>query len=100
MFPRGKAWQSHVQEKVYADRLNKSFANEAELKEKIRKVWPEVVGDLHGIQKALKQFTSRLKAVHGSINGDLLKCFLARFFNFCHLCNCILYFSIESFWKN
>ena len=63
---------NHVKEKVYADRMNKPFTNEAELKRKIRKVWSEVAGDVPEIRKALKQFTPRLKAVHES-KGDCIK---------------------------
>ena len=61
-----------MKEKVYADRLNKSFTNEDELKKNIKKVWPKVARDLPEIRKALKQFTPRLQSVKES-KGECIK---------------------------
>ena len=46
--------------KVYGGRFNQAFANEKELKKKIKRVWPEVSNDLKEIRMTLKQFISRL----------------------------------------
>ena len=48
---------------MYEDKFGKPFKDIAELKRKIRKVWPEAANDLKEIRKALKQFTPRLSAV-------------------------------------
>ena len=52
---------------MHEDRFSQPFANSDELKGEIEKVWPEVTHDLSEIRKALKQFTSQLKAVEEKI---------------------------------
>ena len=61
-----------AKEKVYEDRFDKPFANETELKKRIKKVWPECAGNVKEIRKALKQFTPRLNAV-SEMNGNCIK---------------------------
>ena len=43
-----------VKAKVYEDRFDDPFANEDELKKKIKKVWPECARNAKEIRKALK----------------------------------------------
>ena len=52
-----------MKEKVYENRLNKSFENERELKKRIESVWKDIAFNLREIRKAIKQFAGRLKAV-------------------------------------
>ena len=61
-----------VKAKVYEDRFDDPFANEDELKKKIKKVWPECARNAKEIRKALKQFTQGLNAVH-EMNGECIK---------------------------
>ena len=52
-----------VEEKVYKNRLNKPFENERELKKRIESVSKYITFSLPEIQRAIKQFAGRLKAV-------------------------------------
>ena len=52
-----------VKEKVYENRLNKSFENERELNQRIESVWKDAAFSLPEIRRAIKQFAGRLKAV-------------------------------------
>ena len=61
-----------IKEKVYEDRFGKPFKDIAELKKKIRKVWPEAANDTKEIRKALKQFVPRLAAVSEN-EGNCIK---------------------------
>ena len=52
-----------VKEKVYKNRLNKPLENERELKKRIESVSKYIAFSLPEIQRAMKQFVGRLKAV-------------------------------------
>ena len=52
-----------VKEKVYENRLNKPFENKRELNKQIERVWKDIAFSLPEIQRAIKQFAGRLKAV-------------------------------------
>ena len=54
---------SKVKDKVYEDRFGNPFKDIAELKRKIRKVWPQVASDTKEICKAPKHFVPLLNAV-------------------------------------
>ena len=52
-----------VKEKVYEGRLNNPFEDEDELKRKIKSVWGSCSKKKDEIQRAMKQFVPRLRAV-------------------------------------
>ena len=52
-----------MKEKVYENRLNKPFESDRELKKQIESVWKDIAFSLTEIQRAIKQFAGRLKAV-------------------------------------
>ena len=54
---------NQVKQKVYADRHNKPFASEDEMKQRIKSVWNECASNTEEIRKAMRQFVPRLKAV-------------------------------------
>ena len=59
----GYFFSNKVKQKVYENRLNKTFENERELKKRIKSVWKDIAFSLPEIQRAIKQFAGRLKAV-------------------------------------
>ena len=63
-----------VQNKVYENRFNQDFKDAEALKRRIRKVWPEVAGEVIAIRKAFKEFVPRLQSVRDH-EGQCIKMF-------------------------
>lgn len=52
-----------IKTKVYEGRFNRPFANEEELKHRIRQVWNICATNVKDVRKSMKQFVPRLQAV-------------------------------------
>ena len=52
-----------IQKKVYENRFNQDFEDTEALKQRIRKVWPEVPSEVNEIRKAFREFVPRLQSV-------------------------------------
>ena len=67
---------NQVKVKVYEGMLNTPFRSEAELINRIKKVWKECASNKTEIRKSVRQFIPRLKAVVEKEGGSIKKVYM------------------------